>query len=174
MSVWRFIPVVVFVLIGFFFWRGLSLDPQRLPSVKIGQKLPTFNLRPLETSEPHLTNQTFNKQFTLLNIWASWCSSCQEEQVFLLQLAREGVVIYGVNYKDHPRAAKKWLKEWGNPYRRIGLDKEGKLGIELGVYGTPETFLIDAQGVIRYRQVGIMTPLVWKKAFLPIIQGGGV
>lgn len=166
---WGILPFAVFVLLSLFLWRGLSLDPHELPSVKVGQKLPGFNLPTLFNSQASLTSDNMAGQVALLNVWASWCHTCNEEQVFLLQLAREGLPIYGLNYKDNPKHAKAWLSEWGNPYREIGVDPKGKLAIDLGVYGAPETFLVDVDGVIVYRHTGALDKKAWQEEFLPRI-----
>lgn len=165
---WRLIPLFLFALLLYFFWQGLSLEPQKLPSVQINKPLPQFELNQLGKKEP-FTNQSMHHEFALINVWASWCAACVEEEVFLMQLAREGVVIYGLNYKDSTENAEKWLKEWGNPYRAIAEDKKGKVAIDLGVYGAPETFLIDKKGIIRYRHIGVLDEQSWKKHFLPLI-----
>ncbi|CEK10348.1 DsbE family thiol:disulfide interchange protein [Legionella hackeliae] len=166
MKLWRLAPLFAFVLLVVFLWRGLSLEPQTLPSAKIGQSLPAFQLTMLG-SEQLFSPQILQGQVSLLNVWASWCSACIDEQVFLMQLYREGVPIYGLNYKDDTKNATQWLKEWGNPYRAIGEDHEGTVAIDLGVYGAPETFLIDKNGVIRFRHVGILDEKSWKTEFLP-------
>jgi len=167
---WRLIPLIVFIVLLVFFGRGLWLDPQHLPSVQLGKALPTFQLPVLGDAPKKLSPADFQGSITLLNVWASWCDACTEEQHFLMQLARDGVVIYGLNYKDHPDDAKKWLTEWGNPYRLVGSDVSGKVAIDLGVYGTPETFLIDKTGVIRYRHVGLLNPTVWRQVFVPMMK----
>jgi len=167
--VWRLLPLAIFFLLVFFFWRGLSLEPQKLPSVQLGKSLPEFKL-PMLGEEKHFTPQAMQGQVALLNVWASWCPACVEEQVFLLKLVRESVPIYGLNYKDKTDKATRWLSEWGNPYQAIGEDKEGKVAIDLGVYGAPETFLIDKKGIIRYRHVGILDEEAWETEFLPLIQ----
>lgn len=167
MNKWRLIPLFFFAGLSFFLWRGLSLEPQKLPSVQIGQMLPYFSIPILGSSSQKLTSRSLRNQVFLLNVWASWCSACVEEQVFLLQLAREGIPIYGLNYKDASTSAQKWLHEWGNPFRQVGVDRKGKVAIDLGVYGAPETFLIDAQGIIRLRHVGILDEKTWKHDFLP-------
>lgn len=166
---WRFIPCALFGLLAFFFWRGLSLNPQDLPSVKLGQPLPLFELPALGQVNTRFTSQAMRGHVALLNVWASWCEACNQEQVFLLQLARQGVVIYGLNYKDSADDATHWLAEWGNPYKLIGADTRGQVAIDLGVYGAPETFLIDKAGVIQYRHAGILTSKVWQEAFVPRI-----
>lgn len=109
-------------------------------------------------------------QIALLNVWASWCAACVDEQVFLMQLSREALPIYGLNYKDKTNDARRWLSEWGNPYKAIGEDKAGKVAIDLGVYGAPETFLIDKKGLIRYRHVGVLDEKAWLSDFLPLIK----
>lgn len=168
-NVWSVFPLVIFLLLVGFFWRGLSLDPHHLPSVQIGKKIPNFQLPVLGDETQQLTQASVQGHMVLLNIWASWCEACTQEQHFLGHLARQGVVIYGINYKDDSQAALHWLSVWGNPYRLVGRDIQGQLAIDLGVYGAPESFLVDAQGMIRYRYAGILTETVWKKHFLPLI-----
>lgn len=160
---WRIIPIILFLALSFFLWRGLSLDPHHLPSVQIGKTLPEFTIKQLQYPELSFSSHQFKNQVVLLNVWASWCAACIEEQVFLMQLARQGIVIYGLNYKDNSEDAIEWLKQWGNPYQLIGQDHEGKVAIDLGVYGAPETFLIDKKGIIRYRHVGILDQKSWSK-----------
>lgn len=169
MTVWRLFPLLIFVLLAVFLWRGLSLDPHYLPSAQLNQSLPSFQLEPLHPDQGMLSSKLFKGQIVLLNVWASWCAACEEEQVFLLQLAREGVRIYGLDYKDVPERARQWLIDFGNPYQNIGQDKTGKIAIELGVYGAPETFLIDPKGMIRHRHTGVLTASVWQDEFLPRI-----
>ncbi len=170
MKITRFIPLFVFALLVVFFWRGLSLDPQNLPSAQIGKSVPPFQLPTLGDDTVHFTSTQLHGQLSLLNVWASWCASCADEQFFLSQLAKQGLVIYGLNYKDNPQDATKWLAEWGNPYKMIGADSGGRVAIELGVYGTPETFLIDKAGIIRYRHAGVLNEVVWDKEFMPRIK----
>lgn len=167
---WRIIPFIVFTLLVIFFWRGLSLDPHHLPSAQLGKPLPAFQLPVLGNQQEILTASTLKGQVALLNVWASWCAACTEEQFFLLQLAREGVAIYGLNYKDKADDASTWLAEWGNPYKAVGSDLSGKVAIDLGVYGAPETFLVDKAGVIRYRHVGVLNASIWQQEFLPLIK----
>ena len=167
---WRIIPFIVFMLLVTFFWRGLSLDPQHLPSVQLGKPLPLFRLPTVGEKQKELTSAALYGQIVLLNVWASWCAACTDEQLFLLQLARQGIVIYGLNYKDNPDDAKKWLAEWGNPYRLVGADVDGKVAIDLGVYGAPETFLVDKKGTIRYRHAGVLNAMIWQQEFLPLIK----
>lgn len=167
---WRVLPVILFLLLSAFLFRGLYLDPHTLPSVQIGKSLPQFNTSQLEHPELLFSSNEIKNKVVILNIWASWCEACVEEQVFLMQLAREGVLIYGLNYKDQPGDALNWLNQWGNPYQLIGQDSEGKIAIDLGVYGAPESFVIDKNGIIRYRHVGIMTQDVWTKTIQPLMK----
>ena len=156
----RLIPIILFLLLSFFLWRGLSLDPHHLPSAVVGKSLPDFILPQLQNSQNKLASIELRDRVVLLNVWASWCQACIDEQAFLLQLAREGVPIYGLNYKD----------QWGNPYRLTAQDIEGKVAIDLGVYGAPETFVIDKQGIIRYRHAGVMNQQIWSKEILPLMK----
>mgnify|MGYP003466370899 CR=1 FL=1 len=169
-KIWRIIPFLIFLILVLFLWKSLSLDPQHLPSVQVGKSLPAFNLKILGKKEGQLTPGMMRGHIVLLNVWASWCDACTEEQAFLMHLAQEGFVIYGLNYKDTQAHAKRWLTEWGNPYKLVGQDNSGRAAIDLGVYGAPETFLIDADGVIRYRHAGALNQQIWEKAFMPIIQ----
>lgn len=166
----KIIPLLLFFVIAFFLWQGLSHDPRALPSVQIGRILPEFKL-PTLNGQGFLSNQQFKKQWSVINVWASWCNACLEEQVFLLQLAREGTLLYGLNYKDTPKAATQWLAEWGNPYQQIGIDKSGRVAMDLGVYGAPETFLVNPQGIICARFAGILTPAQWQREFAPRLRG---
>lgn len=163
---WGILPSVLFVILAAFFWRGLSLDPQHLPSAQLGRVLPGFSLKTLDNQGVFSPDSIRGKP-AVLHVWASWCTTCAEEQVFLLSLAQSGVPMYGLNYKDDPDDARQWLKTWGNPYRISGCDLDGHVAIDLGVYGTPETFLIDAKGVIQYRHVGALNQAVWERVVLP-------
>ena len=166
----RLIPIILFLLLSFFLWRGLSLDPHHLPSAVVGKSLPDFILPQLQNSQNKLASIELRDRVVLLNVWASWCQACIDEQAFLLQLAREGVPIYGLNYKDKSEHALQWLAQWGNPYRLTAQDIEGKVAIDLGVYGAPETFVIDKQGIIRYRHAGVMNQQIWSKEILPLMK----
>lgn len=173
---WGFLPVVLFGILAFFFWRGLSLDPQNLPSAQLGKLLPVFSLNTLD-DEGVFSPESMRGKPAILHVWASWCTTCAEEQVFLLKLAQSGVPFYGLNYKDDRRDARQWLKTWGNPYRLSGRDVDGRVAIDLGVYGTPETFLVDAEGMIRYRHVGALNAEVWERIVLPewrVLAGEGI
>lgn len=168
-TLWRLLPFGLVLGLGLLFWKGLSLNPQDLPSPFIDKPLPRFNLPLLGNDSHQLTTNVFRGKVTLLNVFASWCSACAEEQSFLVSLAEKGVPIYGINYKDNADEAVEWLKVFGNPYQKVGQDKTGHIALDLGVYGTPETFLIDAQGLVKYRYAGVLDETVWKREFLPII-----
>ena len=163
-----FIPFILFLVLAGLFLRGLFLEPQKIPSVQVGRQLPDFKLPNLEAKNKWFTNYTFRHHVILLNVWASWCDVCRDEQVVLLNLAKSGVPIYGLNYKDNSEDARAFLKTWGNPFLAVGEDLQGKLAIDLGVYGAPETFVIDQDGVILYRHVGVLTMDIWKNTLLPL------
>lgn len=158
-----FIPLGVFIAMGVLFWIGLGQDNKSvLPSQLIGKPFPQFATTALESGKA-VSNADINGQPALVNIWATWCPTCKAEHEFLNTLAKQGVRIVGVNYKDDDFKAKQWLSAYGNPYVFNLSDPEGKLGLDLGVYGAPETFLIDSQGIIRGKHVGDLNAQVWKK-----------
>lgn len=171
MKLIRILPVLIFFGLAGFFWRGLDLDPHQLPTPKIGKALPRFDLPLLVgLKTQHFHSDLFRNHYTVLVVWASWCETCRDEQEFLLTLARQAQIsLYGLNYKDDPAQARRWLADWGNPFQVIGLDKDGTFALELGVYGTPETYLIDKQGLIMHRYAGALTAEVWRKEFLPLL-----
>lgn len=155
-----FLPLVAFAILGVFLFRGLALDPTVLPSALVNQPVPTFALSALH-SDDTLTEESLRGKPSLLNIWATWCYSCRVEHPYLLELAAAGITVVGLNYKDDATAAKQWLVDLGNPYTLTISDPEGTLGLDLGVYGAPETYVIDANGVVRHRHVGVLTEAVW-------------
>ena len=162
-----FLPLILFAVMAAFLFRGLSLDPQSMPSALIDRPLPEFTL-PALGEDRTLSRGDLLGQVALLNVWATWCVSCRVEHPFLQQIADSGVPIYGVNYKDEDAAALRWLQELGNPYRANIADHEGGLGLDLGVYGAPETYLLDAAGVIRYRHVGVVDEREWQTVLEPL------
>jgi cytochrome c biogenesis protein CcmG/thiol:disulfide interchange protein DsbE len=164
------LPLFGFLALLWLLWRGLSNDPSLLPSVLIDQPLPAFAAGTLHDPQRRVTPADLQGQISLLNVWATWCPTCAAEHATLKALADRGVVIYGVNYKDDPAAARRWLQALGDPYRFNINDESGRIGIDLGVYGAPETFLLDAQGVIRYRHVGALDETVWQEQFIPRIR----
>lgn len=162
-----FLPLILFGILAIFLVRGLQLDPKALPSALIDQPLPEFSLTALGSGEP-LDRSAVIGQVALFNVWATWCVSCRVEHPYLTQLAQQGVAIYGINYKDEDQAALQWLQELGDPYIASIADRQGTLGLDLGVYGAPETYLIDASGVVRYRHVGVVDERVWTTILAPI------
>jgi len=170
-----FIPLALFIGMGFFLWKGLYLDPREIPSALVDRPMPPFELPSLTEPERKLSAADLKGEVALVNVWATWCPTCKEEHSFLNQLAQQGITIYGINYKDEPVKATAWLQRYLNPYREVILDQEGRLGLDLGVYGAPETYVIDAQGTIRYRHVGAVDAKVWKslEAIMQQVQGAG-
>ena len=168
----RFIvPLLVFVVLLMFLWVGLSLNPREVPSPLIGKPAPAFQLGRLDDPAHTVTEKDLRGQVWLLNVWASWCVACMEEHPVLVEFSRAGVVpIYGLNYKDQREAAQAWLAKNGNPYTTSIVDLDGKVGIDYGVYGVPETFLIDKAGVIRYKRIGPVTPKVLNDQILPLVK----
>lgn len=164
------LPLLGFFALLWLLWRGLSNDPSLLPSALIDRPLPAFAATTLHDPARQVTPADLKGQVALLNVWATWCPTCAAEHSTLRALAERGVVIYGVNYKDDPADARRWLQALGDPYRFILNDESGRIGIDLGVYGAPETFLLDAQGVIRYRHVGALDENVWQEQFIPRIR----
>lgn len=158
-----FVLLVVLIL-------GLGKDPRLLPSALIDQPLPVFELATLENPERVVTQEDFKGKIALVNVWATWCGPCQLEMPLLVKLAGEGMPIYGVNNDRERRKALAWLQNLGNPYRINVVDETHQLGIDLGVYGLPETFLLDQKGVIRFRYAGALDEQIWQKEFLPRIE----
>ena len=165
------LPLAGFVTLLAVLASGLGRDPTLLPSVLIDQPLPEFRAARLDNPGRTVSNADLAGEIALLNVWATWCPTCRAEHEFLNELKRrEGIPIYGVNYKDERDLALDWLAQLGDPYRFSIDDAEGQLGIDLGVYGAPETFLLDQRGVIRYRHVGAVNERVWQKEFVPRIR----
>ena len=163
------LPLLGFLAMMAFLYRGLYLDPAELPSALIGKPFPPFTL-PDTHGQRTLTRADLLGKPALVNVWGTWCIACRVEHPVLNTLAQQGVVIYGINYKDEPAAAQKWLADYHNPYVFDISDKDGTLGLDLGVYGAPETFLIDARGVIRHKWVGVIDQTVWREQLAPRYQ----
>ncbi|KTT12858.1 thiol:disulfide interchange protein [Pseudomonas oryzihabitans] len=160
------LPLLAFLILAGFLYRGLYRDPQVLPSALVGQPFPAFSL-PGVLNEQLISRQDLLGRPALVNVWGTWCVACREEHPLLNRLKAQGVVIHGVNYKDDNASARRWLAEFHDPYRLDIRDDEGRLGLDLGVYGAPETFLIDAQGIVRYRHVGVVDQRVWDEELGP-------
>jgi cytochrome c biogenesis protein CcmG/thiol:disulfide interchange protein DsbE len=165
------IPLLVFVVIVGFLWAGLSLNPREVPSPLIGKPAPEFSLPQLRNPGAVINAADLRGQVWLLNVFASWCTPCLEEHPYLVDLAKSGVVpVYGLNYKDRHEAALRWLNKHGDPYVGIVVDAEGRTGIDYGVYGVPETFVIDKLGVIRFKHIGPLTPEVLDEDIVPLVK----
>ncbi len=165
-----FLPLLVAVVIGIVLFAGIGKDPTKLESALVGKPVPGFSLRDLHNPDALLDPGLFRGQVSLLNVWGTWCPSCRDEHDDLMWLAEEkGVSIIGLNYKDNREDALVWLDRLGDPYRKTIYDPKGTLGFDLGVYGAPETFVIDADGVVRYRHVGVINEAVWEQTLLPVI-----
>ena len=168
----RFIlPFVVFMIMAAFMYVGLSLNPREVPSPLVGKEAPAFTLPQLHEPSKQFSPQDMKGKVWLFNVWASWCTACEGEHPLFMELARQNIVpIYGMDYKDKREDGEAWLRRHGNPYALVVSDIEGRVGIDYGVYGVPETYLIDKQGVIRHKQIGAVTPEILDKTLIPLIK----
>lgn len=164
------LPLVLFFAVAVFLYRGLYLNPTELPSALINKPFPAFSL-PAVSGGQVITEADLQGQPALVNVWATWCPSCRVEHPFLTQLRAQGVRIIGVNYKDENAAAQKWLVDLHDPYQLNINDAKGGLGLDLGVYGAPETFLIDKDGIIRHKFVGVIDERIWREQLAGLYQG---
>ncbi len=165
------IPLLLFVAIGGFLALGLTRDPGTLPSTLIGRPAPTFTLPPIEGRDgAGLATSDLGGQPMLVNIFASWCVPCRIEHPVITRLAEQGVPVHGINYKDDPAKAMAWLKELGDPFGKVGSDRNGRAAIEWGVYGVPETFVIDKAGKVAYKHVGPLQPRDLERTILPLLE----
>lgn len=165
------LPLAVFCVLVVFLGVGLGLNPREVPSPLIGKPAPMFKLPQLHEGGKTISQRDLLGQVWLLNVWASWCVSCRQEHPVLMELARSGAVpIYGLDYKDNREEGIAWLRQYGNPYVLSAVDAEGRIGIDYGVYGVPETFLIDKTGVIRHKHIGPLTPEVVQKKLMPLLK----
>ena len=168
----RFIlPFVVFMIMAAFMYDGLGLDPHEVPSPLVGKAAPAFTLPQLHEPSKQFSTQDMKGKVWLFNVWASWCTACRDEHPVLMGLSRQNIVpIYGMDYKDKREDGEAWLRRHGNPYTLVVSDAEGRVGIDYGVYGVPETYVIDKQGVIQYKQIGPVTPQNLSEKILPLIK----
>lgn len=165
------IPLGIFAVLVVFLGIGLGLNPREVPSPLIDKPTPPFELAQLHQPEKMFASNDMLGKVWLLNVWASWCVSCREEHPVLMELAKRNVVpVYGLNYKDKQPDALAWLQQFGNPYRSSMVDSDGRVGIDYGVYGVPETFVIDKTGVIRYKQIGPVTSKALEEKILPLVK----
>ena len=164
-----FAPLLIFFGLVVFLWQGLTLNPQEIPSNLIDRPAPAFTLSTLYDENQTISHRSLQGKVWLLNVWASWCVACLHEHPLVNRLARE-IPIVGLNYKDKRKDAKRWLAEHGNPYYVSGFDASGDVGIDYGVYGVPETFVIDKAGHIRYKHIGPITPQSLAEEIVPVIE----
>ena len=164
------LPVLLFVVVAGYFFLGLQRDPSLLPSALIDKPSPAFALPGLGT-KPGFASADLAGKVVLVNFFASWCAPCRVEHPLLMRLAEEGkVVLWGIDYKDKPEDASRLLAQLGDPYGRIGVDENGRTAIDFGVYGVPETYVVDKEGRIRYRQVGPISAETWDRVLLPLVK----
>jgi cytochrome c biogenesis protein CcmG/thiol:disulfide interchange protein DsbE len=165
------LPFGLFLVLAVFLAVGLRLDPREVPSPLIGKPAPAFQARALARPEATIKRDDLLGKVWVLNVWASWCGACRDEHPVLVEFSRRGVVpIYGLNYKDKREDGMGWLGQFGNPYTDSLFDPDGRIGIDYGVYGVPETFVIDRQGVIRYKHIGPVTPEVLRDKIEPLLK----
>jgi cytochrome c biogenesis protein CcmG, thiol:disulfide interchange protein DsbE len=163
------LPLAIFLAIAFFLWRGLALNPREVPSPLIGKTVPRFSVPVLNDASRTLSDGELRGKVYLLNVWGSWCVSCREEHPVLVELAKRGTIaLYGLNWKDKQADATAWLERYGDPYIASGVDRDGRVAIDFGVYGAPETYLIDRQGVIRFKQTGPLTWQIIEQKIMPL------
>jgi cytochrome c biogenesis protein CcmG/thiol:disulfide interchange protein DsbE len=164
-------PIVVFVAISVVLAAGLTLNPREIPSPLIGKPVPQFALPPVQGQTLGLSSADLRGEVSLVNVFASWCVACKEEHPVFMQVKREGFLpVHGINYKDRPADAAKWLDDLGDPYTRTGADLDGRVSIDWGVYGVPETFVVDRDGRIAYKHIGPVTPELFAKTLRPLIE----
>ncbi|SFP68833.1 cytochrome c biogenesis protein CcmG, thiol:disulfide interchange protein DsbE [Nitrosomonas cryotolerans] len=164
------LPLFAFMVLAVFLLIGLTLNPRQVPSPLIDKPAPVFQLQQLHEPEKIMTSSDNLGKVWLLNVWASWCVACRDEHLLLVQLANSGIVpVYGLNYKDERDTAKQWLKQLGDPYTISIVDPDGRVGIDYGVYGVPETYVIDKKGIIRHKQIGPVTVDSLENKIIPLI-----
>lgn len=165
------IPLAIFMALVGFLFVGLGLNPREVPSPFIGKPAPAFELARLDAPGERFAHKDMAGKVWMLNVWASWCVACRQEHPLLVELAeRKTLPLVGLNYKDEPDDARRWLKQFGDPYQLSVMDRDGRVGIDYGVYGVPETFVIDRKGVIRYKHIGPITPETLEKKILPLVR----
>ncbi len=164
------LPLGAFLVLAIFLGVGLGLNPREVPSPLIGKLAPQFELPQLHRAQERFSQKDMRGKVWMLNVWASWCAACRDEHPVLVALAQSGTIpIIGLNYKDKREDGIAWLERFGDPYVLSAYDEQGRIGINYGVYGVPETYVIDKQGVIRYKRIGIVTPGIVKDKILPLV-----
>lgn len=163
------VPLLVFIAIAALLAIGLTLNPREVPSPLIGKPVPAFSLPPVLGRTLGLSDKDLKGEVSVVNVFASWCIPCRQEHPLIQRLAKV-VPVHGLNYKDRPEDAARWLEELGDPYTRTGADLDGRVGIDWGVYGVPETFIIDRDGRIAYKQIGPITPPILEEKILPVVR----
>lgn len=168
----RFIlPFIVFLIVAVFMYVGLGLNPREVPSPLVGKAAPAFTLPQLHEPSKQFSPQDMKGKVWLFNVWASWCTACENEHPVFMELSRQNLVpIYGMDYKDKREDGEEWLHKHGNPYAMVVSDAEGRVGIDYGVYGVPETYVIDKQGVIQHKHIGAVTPKILNEKILPLVK----
>lgn len=166
------LPLGIFIVLVALLAVGLNLNPREVPSPLVGKPAPLFSVPQLQEPEKTFSPQEMLGKVWLLNVWASWCVSCREEHPVIVDAAKRGMLppVVGLNYKDKREDGRRWLARFGDPYQLSAFDADGRVGIDYGVYGVPETYLIDKQGVIRFKQIGPITPEVLEKKIVPLVQ----
>ncbi|MGB0864988.1 MAG: DsbE family thiol:disulfide interchange protein [Granulosicoccaceae bacterium] len=165
------LPAIAFAVLVGFLYMGLSLNPREVPSPFIGKQAPAFSLPVLGDNEKTLSPEDMKGQVWMLNVWATWCPGCRQEHDALLRLQQRNIApIVGFDYKDEPEKAEVWLRELGNPYQIVVEDKDGRAAIDWGVYGAPETFIIDAKGIVRYKHIGPLSDADVAQDLVPVLQ----
>lgn len=164
------LPALIFMVLAGFLLVGLYKDPSLVPSPLIGKPIPEFSLSSVKNPNQVITADDFKTDYALINVWATWCVACKQEHDALVALAQQQVPIFGINYKDDRQLAQQWLNDHGDPYVMSAFDEAGRVAIDFGVYGAPETFLIDKQGIIHHKLIGVMTAEIWQSQFVPKIQ----
>jgi cytochrome c biogenesis protein CcmG/thiol:disulfide interchange protein DsbE len=170
-KLWFLVPLALFLTVAGFLAAGLRLDPREVPSPLIGKPAPAFALTRLDDAQRTIRRDDLLGQVWMLNVWASWCTACREEHATLVAFARtKRLPVYGLNYKDQRAPGMKWLASFGNPYDASLFDPDGRAGIDWGVYGVPETFIVDREGVVRFKHVGALTPEVIRDRIEPLLR----
>jgi len=167
------VPIGVMALLVIVFSIGLTRDPSELPSTFIDKEAPGFDLPTVKNPDARVSSADYVGQAVLVNVWATWCVGCREEHAFLMDLAATGAIpIYGINWRDRRSDALRWLDQFGDPYVASGFDEDGRVAVDWGVYGAPETFLIGPDGIVLHKHLGPLSPQAWQRDFVPLLNGG--